>query len=35
MAAEWVTSTTLDEALGLLRALWEEITSLRVRVTEL
>ena len=35
MAAEWVTPTTLDEALGLLRALWEENAALRERVTEL
>ena len=35
MAAEWVTPTTLDEALALLRALWEENAALRERVTEL
>jgi transposase len=35
MAAEWVTPTTLEEALGLLRALWEENAALRERVTEL
>jgi transposase len=35
MAAEWVTPTTLEEALGLLRALWEENAALRERVTDL
>jgi transposase len=30
MAAEWVTPTTLDEAVVLLRALWEENVALRV-----
>ena len=35
MAAEWVTPTTLEEALGLLQALWEENAALRERVTEL
>ena len=29
MAVEWVTPTTLDEALVLLRALWEETAALR------
>jgi transposase len=35
MAAEWVTPTTLDEAVVLLRALWEENVALRERVTDL
>lgn len=35
MAAEWVTPTTLEGALRLLRALWEENAALRERVTEL
>jgi transposase len=35
MAAEWVTPTTLDEALELLRALWAENVALRERVMEL
>jgi transposase len=35
MAVEWVTPTTLEEALRVLRALWEENAALRERVTDL